>query len=324
MFDRSKIDFEVETVPLYHETLHEDYVKRMTQLDPDMRQLIRRKDTKQPLGSVGGGYKMLQYTVIVDDVEKALKASGLKLDNAVFETNVYKMGSQLELTARFHDHNTDIDGTGVVTPEFKFRTSHNSTWANNGMMGLWRSACYNTLPSGNKLAYVYGRHTKDFNMTAFAEKIRTAGEYIRGDGMGTMKRWFHTRLHREKAELLFSETLAKRIENVKRKNKPNQVILSQLMNTFDEETRMCHGKGLYQGKNTTEYGSLWTAYQAATHWSTFKDRRLLENTKSPDPQNIRVNREAAVRKMIKSPHWKEWENGWSPNTPNTWVSADNE
>ena len=103
MFDRSKIDFEVEKVPLWH---YDSGELGFEALDPDMRQLIRRTDTKQPLGSVGNGYKVLQYDVIVDDVEKALKASGLTLDNAVFETNVYKMGSQLELTARFHDHNT--------------------------------------------------------------------------------------------------------------------------------------------------------------------------------------------------------------------------
>ena len=307
MFDKSKIDFEVEKVPLWHssESLG------TAPLDPDMCQLTRRKDTKQPFGVVGKDYEILQYSVGIDKVERALKASGLKLDNAEFETNVYRGGAQLELVAKFPDHMTDIDGNGVVKPEFKFRTSQDGTWASNGMMGLWRSACYNTLPSGNKLAYIYGRHTKNFDITTFAAKIKTAGEYIRGDGMDTMKRWFQTRIHRDEAINIFSHTLAKRTDNVTRKDKPNKVMLSQLMNTFDEETRMCHGRGLYQAKNTTEYGSLWTAYQAATHWSTFKDKALLEKSNSSNPQNIRVSREHRVAQMVRSIYWKEWEYGLS-------------
>ena len=172
----------------------------------------------------------------------------MDLTNARFETKVYRGGAQLELIADFPAHETSIDGVGVVKPEFKFRTSQDGTWANNGMMGLWRSSCWNSLVSGNKLAYVYGRHTKGFNLPAFTAKIKNAGEYIRGDAIKEMKEWFNTPLHRDDAVKLFKATLAKRTDNVTRKNKHNKVILSHLMNIFDQENRHCHGKALYEGR----------------------------------------------------------------------------
>jgi hypothetical protein len=196
----------------------------------------------------------------------------------------------------------EVDKVGYVNPKFIFRTSQDGTWANNGMMGLWRSSCWNTLVSGNKLAYVYGRHTKGFSLPAFTAKIKNAGEYIRGDAMKEMKNWFNTPLNREEAIELFKGTLAKRTDNVSRKNKHNKVILSHLMNIFDEENRHCHGRALYEGKNSRDVGSLWTAYQAATHWSTHTTKGKAK-ARSENLQNVRVLREERVRKMLRSKEW---------------------
>ena len=87
---------------------------------------------------------------LVENLEQSIAMSGIDLDGAEFETNVIGHGEQLELTAKFNAEATTIDGRNdLVTPQFKFRTSHNRTWANNGMMGYFRSACYNTLVDGN-------------------------------------------------------------------------------------------------------------------------------------------------------------------------------
>ena len=203
MFDMSKVDFEVEQVPLVHLFNTEVYKKDVTwQVPKDIGELIRRKDTKQPMAVVKGKYEMQQYTPIVSDVETAIRQSGMDLTNATFKTNVYKNGGQLELRAKFPAEEVQIGDnivSDVVVPEFVFRTSHDGTWANNGMMGLWRSMCYNTLVSGDKLAYVYGRHTKGFNLPAFVAKIKNAGEYIVGDGLNKMRDWFQTKLDRPQA-----------------------------------------------------------------------------------------------------------------------------
>ena len=184
----------------------------------------------------------------------------------------------------------------MVTPQFKFRTSHNRTWANNGMMGYFRAACYNTLVDGNKLAYVYGRHSKNFSVPSFASKIRAASEYVANDGINKMHRWYNTPVHRDQAISLFSNTLAKRIDNVTKMHKPNKVMLSNLMKTFDEENRHLIGRGNYEGYSQQTEGTLWTAYQAATAWSTHVPKA-----------NTRVIREDKVRKMMDSPHWKQLE-----------------
>jgi len=302
MFDHSKIDFEVEKVALAH-GIDSDYdYHEIRSIDPAIGSLIRRKDTKEPFAVVKGKYEMQQYTPIVSDVEAALRQSGMDLTNATFKTNVYKNGGQLELRAKFPAEEVQIGDnivSDVVVPEFVFRTSHDGTWANNGMMGLWRSVCWNTLVSGDKLAYVYGRHTKGFNLPAFASKIKNAGEYIVGDGLTKMRHWYHTKLPRNNAIRLFSETLAKKTDNVSRKNKPNKVVLSHLMKIFDKENQHIHGRSAYEGYGKRDEGSLWTAYQAATHWSTHTP-----NSRSKNTQNVRVMREERVRKMLQSNIWK--------------------
>ena len=223
--------------------------------------------------------------------------SGIDLDGAKFETNVIGHGEQLELTAKFYAESTTIDGRNdLVTPQFKFRTSHNRTWANNGMMGYFRAACYNTLVDGDKLAYVYGRHSKNFSVPSFASKIRAASDYVANSGMNKMHRWYQTPVYRDQAISLFSNTLAKRMDNVTKMHKPNKVMLSNLMKTFDEENRHLIGRGNYEKYGQRSKGTLWTVYQAATAWSTHVPK-----------ENTRVLREDRVRKMMDSPHWKRLE-----------------
>lgn len=238
-------------------------------IDPSLGVGLRRTDSGEPIAIVSEAYEPVQYLDLVENLEQSIAMSGIDLDGAEFETNVIGHGEQLELTAKFNAEATTIDGRNdVVTPQFKFRTSHNRTWANNGMMGYFRSACYNTLVDGNKLAYVYGRHSKNFSVTSFASKIRAASDFIANDGMDQMKVWYNTTVDRDTAISLFSNTLAKRMDNVSKAQVPNKVMLSNLMKTFDEENRHIIGRGHYEGYSQQTKGTLWTAYQAATAWST--------------------------------------------------------
>jgi hypothetical protein len=266
-------------------------------IDPSLGVGLRRTDSGEPIAIVSEAYEPVQYLDLVENLEQSIAMSGIDLDGAEFQTNVIGHGEQLELTAKFNAEATTIDGRNdLVTPQFKFRTSHNRTWANNGMMGYFRSACYNTLVDGNKLAYVYGRHSKNFSVTSFASKIRAASDFIANDGMDQMKVWYNTTVDRDTAISLFSNTLAKRTDNVTKAQVPNKVMLSNLMKTFDEENRHLIGRGHYEGYSQQTKGTLWTAYQAATAWSTHVPKA-----------NTRVLREDKVRKMLASPHWKELE-----------------
>ena len=149
---------------------------------------------------------------------------------------------------------------------------------------------------GNKLAWIYGRHTKNFSISAFAAKIGAAAEYISNDGFKKMQNWYTHTISRDEAINLFSSTLAKRTDNVSRNNKPNKVMLSNLMKTFDEENRHILGRGLYEKYAARDNGTLWTAYQAATAWSTHTNN-----------MSVKPLREAKVIKMLASSEWEELE-----------------
>ena len=299
MFDHDVIDFEVEK---FHLNTEEGYP-----ISPEVGVGIRRTDNKVPLAIVSEAYEPVQYKNIVTSVEEALGISGLDMTDAEFETNVFDDGAKLELRAKFPAHTMYLDDKDEVIPEFCFRTSHNRTWANNGMMGLWRSKCWNTLVSGDKLAYVYGRHTKNFNVSAFAAKIRNAAAYIAGDGLSQMRDWYHTEISRDATVDLFTKTLAKRMDNVTRKPVANKVMLSNLMKIFDEENRHLHGRGTYEKYATRNNGTLWTAYQAATHWSSHdKKTNAFPShgyTKTRPSHNTIGLREERVRKMLHSNEW---------------------
>jgi len=294
MFNHEVIDFTVEKFRLdsYH-----GYIPT------EIGMGLKRTDTNQPLAIVSEAYEPVQYQDIVSGVEAALTMSGLDMTDAEFETNVYKNGAKLELRAKFPAHSLSLDHTDEVIPEFVFRTSHNRTWANNGMMGLWRGFCYNTLVSGDKLAYVYGRHTKNFNIPAFASKIKNAGEYIASDGFDQMKEWYHTDVSRDNVINLFTHTLAKRTDNVTRKTVANKVMLSNLMKIFDEETRHLHGRGHYEKYGTRNAGTLWTAYQAATCWSSHDKIVGYSGNGDRPSSNVIGLREDKVRNMLHSDQW---------------------
>ena len=295
MFNHDVLNFRVEKFSLGAFNLIHEGTGGM--IDPSLGVGLRRTDSGEPIAIVSEAYEPVQYLDLVENLEQSIAMSGIDLDGAEFQTNVIGNGEQLELTAKFNAEATTIDGRNdLVTPQFKFRTSHNRTWANNGMMGYFRSACYNTLVDGNKLAYVYGRHSKNFSVTSFASKIRAASDFIANDGMDQMKVWYNTTVDRDTAISLFSNTLAKRMDNVTKAQVPNKVMLSNLMKTFDEENRHIIGQGNYEKYAQRTEGTLWTAYQAATAWSTHVPKA-----------NTRVLREDKVRKMLASPHWKELE-----------------
>ena len=303
MFDHSKIDFKVEKFSLMHQWEPDNLsipVIKSAKIPSEIGVGLRRTDTKEPIGIVSDEYFPVQYAEIVDGVEQALKQAEIDMTDATFTTDVYDRGAKLELRAKFPAHQMTMrENKDVVTPEFVFRTSHNRTWANNGMMGLWRSFCYNTLVSGDKLAYVYGRHTKNFNISGFASKVKTAGEFISGSGLEEMRKWYDTPVNRYQAIHLFTKTLAQRTDNVSKKKVANQVMLSNLIKIFDEENRHIHGKGRYEGYATREVGTLWTAYNAATYWSSHPNGK-----RGSSPHNVKVNREDKVRKMLASPEWE--------------------
>ena len=301
MFDYNKIDFNVEKFQLctpirMNAEIKGEYISK------DLGVGLRRTDTKEPIAIVKDSYEPVQYKDVVDGIENAIMLSGINTVDAEFKTSVHDDGAKLELRARFPAHKqTMIRQHDEVIPEFVFRTSHDRTWANNGMMGLWRSMCFNTLVNGDKLSYVYGRHTKNFDVDGFASKIKESFNFVACEGMEKLRGWYETRVNRKEAVNLFTNTLAQRTDNITKKKVANKVMLSNLMKIFDLENQHIEGRGHYERYGVREAGTLWTAYQAATYWSSHVDK-----TKGAE-HTTKVNREDRVRKMLVSPQWMELE-----------------
>ena len=114
-----------------------------------------------------------------------------------------------------------------------------------------------------------------------------------------MRNWYHTDVSRDNVIHLFTHTLAKKTNNISREVEPNKVMLSNLMKIFDEENRHLHGRGSYDKYGTQNKGTLWSAYQAATYWSSHD-----KNGGRPSHTTI-GGREDKVRKMLHSPQWKQ-------------------
>ena len=117
-----------------------------------------------------------------------------------------------------------------------------------------------------------------------------------------MRDWYHKEISRDATVNLFTKTLAKRTDNVTRKPVANKVMLSNLMKIFDEENRHIHGRGSYEKYATRNEGTLWTAYQAATHWSSHDQQSSFRVRQRP-AHTVIGNREDRVRKMLHSDEW---------------------
>ena len=327
MFDHSKIDFTVDKFILNE--IPKDMGRGLKKISIDED----GKKVEEVIGLTSPGYEIVDYKKIVGTLENALISASenpktkLNLKDTEFTTNVFDSGRKMELRAKFHGQKTHILDrkdcseiewrNSLVVPEFIFRSSHDRSWANNGMMGVWRNACWNTLVSGSKLAYVYGKHTKNFNIEVFGNKIRTAFDYISGTNIKKMRRWYTIPVTRKQAENLFRNTLAINTDNVDRENKGNTTMIKNLMKIFDEEVRHIHGRALYQkyATNADTDGTLHCVYQAATAWSSKPSKMTGKNdydghyinlsNPSQEDCGIVKNREARVINMLRSKHWDE-------------------
>ena len=69
------------------------------------------------------------------------------------------------------------------------------------------------------------------------------------------------------------------------------------MKIFDEENRYLLGQGRYEKYAQRNEGTLWTAYQAATYWSSHPEYGGKEGSKA---HTTKVTREDQVKKMLNS------------------------
>ena len=291
-----KVDFKVDIRNIHGIPSH--LGRKIVRLDN-----LGRQDG-DPLAIVGSRYKPISHISAFQGALETMDKSGLDFTDADLQVYSYENGAMAKIELLLPKHHTKV-GDHNLYLKYVARNSYNMRWKFQSFFGWMNQVCFNTLVSGQKLAYSADRHTLNFNIDSAAKKIKNAVTAIT-DETKSFNKWWDTKVEDDNVASMFQETIAKnKINDHQRKygvSDLNKKRLLTLMALYDEEVAQIHGGG-DNGRNGAK-GSLWCAYQAATAWSThLRDVK----GKAIKPHIVRNEREKQVRKMINSPQWKVLE-----------------
>ena len=257
-----------------------------------------------PLAIVGSRYKPIHHVDAFGGALEAMKSGGLDFSNHEITVNTYENGAMAKMELLLPAHHAKV-GDHDLYLKFVARNSYNAKWKFQSFFGWMNEVCFNTLVSGQKIAYTANRHTTHFNVDASNKKIQNAVTAIT-DETENFKKWWDTKVEDDQVIDLFKTTIAKSQANdikvASGQSDTNKKQLYHLMGLYESEVAQIHGKGDY-GRNGAK-GSLWCAYQSATAWSTHLGDAKLNSTNN---HIVQQRRQADVRNMITSKHWKELE-----------------
>jgi len=258
-----------------------------------------------PLGIVGSRYQPIHHMEAFNGALKSMESGGLDFTNAQLKVHSYEMGAMAKMELLLPAHHTKI-GNHDLSLKYVARNSYNGRWKFQGFFGWMNHVCFNTLVTGQKLAYTANRHTKSFDIEASNMKIKNAVNAVT-NATGAFQRWWDIKVEDDAVADMFTKTIAKMplSEGAKlvAKSETNKKQLYILMGLYNEEVKQLHGSGDYGRKDAK--GSLWCAYQASTAWSThLNDITIREKGKQ---HIVQYQRQNEVRKMLNSKSWSELE-----------------
>ncbi len=257
-----------------------------------------------PLAIVGSRYKPILHKEAFGGALLAMEKGGLDFTDAELSIDSYERGAMAKMELLLPKHFAQI-GDHNLSLKFVARNSYNGRWKFQSFFGWMNHVCFNTLVSGQKLAYSADRHTLHYNVEASNKKIQNAVTAITDETV-TFQKWWDKKVDDDAVANMFKKTLAKSQANdtqIKYGAKDtNQKQLLALMGIYESEVAQLHGKGDYGRQEAS--GSLWCAYQAATEWSTHLRDMDSSSTNKHHVQKFRQNQ---VRNLITSKHWKELE-----------------
>ena len=256
-----------------------------------------------PLGIVGSRYKPILHKDAFGGAIQAMQNGGLDFNNAKLDIETYENGGMAKMELLLPSHHTKV-GDHDLYLKFVARNSYNAKWKFQSFFGWMNQVCFNTLVSGQKIAYTANRHTTHFDVQSSNLKIQNAVSAITEETK-TFNKWWNTRVDDDKVAEMFTKTIAKSqaSDSQLKYGSPetNKKQLMILMGLYEEEAKQIHGKGDY-GRNGAK-GSLWCAYQSATAWST----HLGDYDKDAKKYIVQQRRQNDVRNMINSKSWKDLE-----------------
>ena len=237
----------------------------------EMGRKLVRTDTDTPLGIIKSKYKPILHKQAFQGALQEMKNGGLTLENAEVKIDSYENGAMAKMEVLLPEKTTQI-GDHNLSLKYVARNSYNGRWKFQSFFGWLNHVCFNTLVTGQKLAYTSNRHTKSFDIDQSNKKIVNAVKAVT-DETERFKKWWDISVEDVQIKKLFENTIAKQ--------------------NLSKGSRLAGAKG-----------SLWCAYQSATAWSTHLTDINRNDTKK---YLVQVDRQKLVSEMVETKNWKELE-----------------
>lgn len=288
----AEVDFPVELQPIY------DGDKPISK---EMGQFVRRTDTDDLFGIVKSKYKLLSHK---DAFGGALEAMQTALDfsDAQIKVTSYENGALAMMEIMFPNHHAKV-GDHDLYLKYVARNSYNLRWKFQSFFGWLNQVCFNTLVSGQQLAYSSHRHTVGFDVQSANAKIQKAVTAVTQD-TEMYNKWWNTKVSDEQVVDLFKSTLGRLKVSASKiktgRSHINQKCVNTLCDLYEKEVAQIHGSGAY-GRNGAQ-GSLWCVYQAVTEWSTHLRDCASDTSKK---HIVQQQRQDEIKSMLNSQHWAE-------------------
>ena len=266
---------------------------------------IMRTDTDVFMGMCKSRYKPLKHMDAFGGAIQQMQGGGLDFTDAKIDVSSYEYGAMAKMEIMLPKHHVKI-GNHDLYLKYVARNSYNGRWKFQSFFGWLNQVCFNTLVTGQKLAYSADRHTLHFDVNQVNVKIKNAVKAVT-DETENFKKWWDKPVDDTKVVELYKKTLCNMKHNDMKilagANNVNQKQLNNLMDMYGNEVTHIKGSGDY-GRNGAK-GTLWCVFQSATEWSTHL--RDIVNVDKTKMHIVQEKRQAQVRKMVQSKDWKELE-----------------
>ena len=261
------IDFEVETVPMYH-NIDTDGLEIEPSVVPN-KVVIRRTDTLVPLGIASSRYRAFQTKDAVRFLDDLLGKGKFKLEVA----GALGEGERIWILVKAEGEAVRIIGDDIVDKYFLVALGHDGQFNVVAMFTGIRVVCNNTLSAAIAAAddCIKIRHTGDVlgKASIAATLLRTAGVYF--DEVSEQYRYLATKQVKQ-------ETLRRYLMDVCDQAVPYADTSQKVKNRI-ELYEKAHDTGLGSDLKGVR-GTLWGAYNAVTevvdHQLTAKSREPIK------------------------------------------------
>ena len=287
----------------------------------DKRKVVINSDTGEYIGNHSTKYKTIPHIDLYKPYTDKLLDSKLKLGNVEVIDQTWDSGAKARRTIHFLDHKAEVGTGDKVALRTDIFNSLDGAWAFQTFTGAFRSLCLNTLVfGGQKFYHEHRKHTSGLNINSALSKITGTLDMFTNQA-DEFNKWNTTKITDEEVVKLLANTIcykpSKTVETIKDLD-DNQAVSHGVIDSKNVNTRLSDYLLYRFDKEKQSLGNtLWSLYNAVTHWSTHTDEsyekindkgKVIEismGRKGSQKANVQKDREIAVRNMLDSQQWQE-------------------